>query len=76
MLFPRLSFHLSSGSQHVSPFFDFTFLLPHGSVIAGIGLCQVLANLAGGSLGFRIVLCCFSSSQIAVWLFRDFVLPG
>ena len=25
--------------------------------------------LAGGSLGFRIVLCCFSSSQIAVWVF-------
>ena len=58
--------------------FDFTFPLPHGSVIAGlwiVSLCDLEAP-GWGSLGFRIVLCCFSSSQIAVWLFRDFGLPG
>ena len=69
--------------------FNLTFHVPHGSVIAGFWIVSRMGNLcdrclgshfvisrllAGGSLGFRTVLCCFSCSQIAVWLFRGLCL--
>jgi len=57
VLFPRLSFHLTVALVHTTfHLFDFTFPLPHGSVIAGLwivsSVCQSVRSLPS-----RLALC-------------------